>query len=1433
MSKWRRALSLLLVMLMMLSLLPVSAFAADEKETCSIVIQYVYKTSQQEAAPAWTATVSRGSSLKQDVTSPAVVGYTPDRTVVSLDYTNIQEDITLKVEYSPALVDFTVKHYLQNVGDDYYADPITETKQGYTEAAVGKELAKSYPGFTALLYDTTTKIAADGSTVVEIYYDRNYYLLSLDLDGGFGAEPVYARYGAAISVANPEKPGYTFGGWSPALPTTMPAENLTAKAQWTQNDTVNYTVVFWYENADDAEYSYAGSVTQSAAAGTSVSSGDFQNTSFTGRDADHFTYNGDKAETVTVAGDGSTVVNVYYTRNTYTLTFKGGKVELTCGMEEHEHTHDGWYLKAFDGIYYYGGCYPAGSYNGIGTGTGGAKSPTCGKTEHTHSSSCYKTSDLTITAKYQADIHGNFPIKDGDKTIWWTVPSNCESFKSGNYLGSIDTMPGENITFTKYESQSGAKIYYYIETLNGASGQTSYNEKNYNLYKVIDLKSSGISLTYKEEFHPILGFTQGDSNPYLPVDGSVEVQENNYLYYTRNSYTLSFYNYNAEVTGKKASVQYEAPLKDYDFTPDYPAGLETNAYEFAGWYTTPGCFDGSEANWDAMTMPANDLMLYAKWTPKTHTVRTFQTEDGTLLNTWENVAHRSTIEKPDDPTNGNYTFVGWFYRENGVEKAFDFSMAITKDLDLYAKWSSNTLVLYTVKYQLEDGTTIAEETTGSALAGTTRTFNAKGGNDLYEAYREGYFPTTSSHSLTLDIEGNNEYTFVYVQREAVAYTVKYVDAATGEELIDAKYVADNRNAVVTEKYAVIPGYMPDAVYKRLVVTADGTNEIIFYYTKDEQHAPVTINYWTQTPDGSTYAEHSTQTFTGNIGTEYGEKSKDIEGFTYVANPTNPLTGHDPLASGVLTANGLELNLYYDRNSYQYTIRYVDYETGEDIDATQNVTGNALFGATVTGNQKQFPGYMPADNEPAQKQITIGTGTNEIIFYYYKCFYVGHVQTTLQTTDTVRLTGGNYSLTNAVTDGYLYGGAFSNAACDAEHVQSFTNGENALGFHPEKGQTYYIWEVDQKYLVPKTTSVWGMVEGKQTVTKVYLMTVVDRLLYSKVGFIKDSADRMSEKDGTNVAYGTVRATKKGELFRELYVENGLLQVTKSGAAPESRDAGYIGVYKLTSKEFAAFKSTPFEFQPFWVTLDGVRVTGVQERTCTYRAPAATDIGVVNKDVASSKTLDTEASTQSLTFVAAYSYDADPDSAEPVEPPVENKIVVTVNDNGSVSEIPAQPGADLTGKIEYAGADGKLFAGWFTDESYTCPADLSNVQESMTIYARYVSDAYLRFKFVQQRLFGSNVYLFSAIDSGDYAETGFVINGVLTPADYVGSRYSTYSARLLFSGLDKNAKLMVGSCPLRGMRRGDTLTVAPYWVTPDGTTVYGTERTLTYGRFGLEG
>lgn len=1039
----------------------VAAAANDAYGTYTIIINYQFADGRQAANP-WSATVADGTTYTQDVTSPTVVGYTPDPPVV---HVNSSAPTTYTVTYKPAEVEFTVKHYKQNVDDDNYTLADTETKKGYTESPVGDGLAKNtktdtnYSGFYSLLYDTTTQIAADGSTVVEIYYDRYYYLMNFDLDGGYGVEPIYARYGAPINVGTPTKPGYSFDKWEPTLPATMPAENTTHKATWNAG-TTSYTVVYWYENANDNGYSYVADQKVNAQPGISVSSDDYKDANFNNKDAKHFTYNENKAETVTVAGDGSTILNVYFTRNTYTLTFKDGQKTLTCTKTEHKHSDS---------------CC---KYGGTGLDHWYHRDSCCklGLSEHTHSNGCYKTSDLTITAKYQADIHENFPIKDGEETIWWKVPDGTETYgelDQQTYLGSIDTMPGENITFKKYDTESGAKIYYYVETLNGTSGDTTYNGKNYTQYKVIDLDySTNTNLTYKEEFHPITGFTQGDSKPTLPKDGEVRMQENNYLYYTRNSYNLKFYNYNDYVDGKEASVQYKAPLSDYYFEPEYPSNLEKNAYKFDGWYTTAGCYAGSEVNWATATMPASDVTLYAKWVPVTHTVKTYQTENdlnnvGSELGTWT-VSHGKTVENPPaNPSKGEYTFVGWFYKDaDGTEHAFDFSMPVTKDLNLYAKWSSNTLVEYTIKYAVrnEDGTLtyIADDTKGSALALTTKTFEAKTGTQLKEGYQSGYFPTTSSHSIIMDIDNpaKNEYTFVYVPKAEVEYTVKYLEKGTETQLANPKTVK-TRDAVVTETFKQISGYAPDAYQKRLVLAAEN-NEIIFWYVKDNTHAPVQIIHWTQNIAGDGYTEYQSSTnLNGEIGQTYSEASLTIAGFTYNANPDHPVVGYPAKASGKLTASGLVLNLYYDRIEYPYEFRFLEQGTNKEL-ATP-ASGTARYQAQVTETAPSIPGYTRVGAESQAINIAIedpaGVAKKNVKTFYYQeqTVDIKYVAVGFGTLDNVQdsnvkvLSGTVQGSTPTANEGYKFVGWYTDAGCTQQVKSSWVGADNKLT--PQKSVPY--------------------------------------------------------------------------------------------------------------------------------------------------------------------------------------------------------------------------------------------------------------------------------------------------------------------------------------------------------------------------------------------
>ena len=824
MSNFKRVLSLVLVVLM---IVPMFALPTSAAETCSIIINYVY-VNGNHAAPQYTATVASGSSFKQTVTSPEVQGYAPDKAEVIFDLESVESDITETVTYYPAEVNYTVNHYQQNIADDKYTLLETETKTGYTESEVGADLAKKYDGFTALLYDTTTTIAADGSTVVDIYYDRNYYMLSLDLDGGYGAEPVYARYGAPVEIATPEKPGYTFGGWNPTAPATMPAEDTKLTALWNAGQ-ATYLVQYWLENANDDDYSYDSSVQKTATVGSTVNVANDK--SYTGFTFDHADPN------VVIKGDGTSVVNVYYKRNRYTLTFQVYKNYKWNTVNEFKNVKYG-----------------------------------------------------EDTTKYWNQAPSGY--------LWYTE-KNGTTF----YTAAPD-MPNNNLTIYGKTSRGSSVIHYYED-----GTQNSIKPD-------LRIAEDGWSFT-EEDYIAIPGFTYHSSERNWL--GTVYT-----IYYTRNNYKLDF-NSNGVIV-KSENVPYEKALSEYNFTPNYPASLEAGAYEFGGWFTDPGCT--VTVDWANEKMPYHNTILYAKWTPKTHTVRTFLTKDevatGNPIQTWENIPHRTTVEEPADPKNGNYVFVGWFYEENGVEKAYDFSIAVTKDLDLYAKWSSNTLVEYTIYYKLEDGTVIAAETHGSALAGTTKTFEAKFGDELNEGYKTGYYPETASHSVTMDINGGNEYTFYYVAKQKVNYTVRYLEVGTEKVLHEEKH-AETTDNVITEMFVTVAGYIPDASFKRLILSAnDDDNVITFWYTKNDKQALVTVRHYFQNIDGSNYTEDTyyTKVYTGDIGKAYSEDPLSIDGFTYNQEMST--------ASGTLTQDGLFLDLYYDRNAYSYEFKFVDRTTGEEI-----------------------------------------------------------------------------------------------------------------------------------------------------------------------------------------------------------------------------------------------------------------------------------------------------------------------------------------------------------------------------------------------------------------------------------------------------------------------------------------------------------------------
>lgn len=240
---------------------------------------------------------------------------------------------------------YEVHHYLERLEGAYPYVPFEKDNLRGETGAWTAAAAKSYDGFTPMGF-AQERIKADGSTVVKIFYTRNSYILTYkdSLSAGVYASQTYKYDAAVTAIAPPTKTGYTFTGWSPAVPDKMPAVALTVYAQWRK--TTPDTVVFDPNNINGKTLAaksltvYSGSapwetfeVVVKEPAGTQRSSGTVrlsggsQSASFTGFDLITFPAAG--TYTFTVGEVDRNTRYMSYDRNLYTLTVK---VEEKGGM---------------------------------------------------------------------------------------------------------------------------------------------------------------------------------------------------------------------------------------------------------------------------------------------------------------------------------------------------------------------------------------------------------------------------------------------------------------------------------------------------------------------------------------------------------------------------------------------------------------------------------------------------------------------------------------------------------------------------------------------------------------------------------------------------------------------------------------------------------------------------------------------------------------------------------------------------------------------------------------------------------------------------------------------------------------------------------------------------------------------------------------------
>lgn len=430
----------------------------------------------------------------------------------------------------------------------------------------------------------------------------------------------------------------------------------------------------------------------------------------------------------------------------------------------------------------------------------------------------------------------------------------------------------------------------------------------------------------------------------------------------------------------------------------------------------------------------------------------------------------------------------------------------------------------------------------------------------------------------------------------------------------------------------------------------------------------------------------------------------------------------------------------------------------------------------------------------------------------------------------------FNLTSVVTANHLYGGTFDEAACETVHNK--VKGQNPMAIAPVENETYYIWEVPDTYLRPFTFYVWQHVDGKETVTKLYPLVGVDRTNYANVGFSvcwgtsynKDNAvdipSRCNElstgaQAGTAEVYQYLLATKSGVPVESWYLKNGTATKYKGDITTTETiiDEGCIGGFRLDAQQFENFKSDGITYRPYWITLDGVRVDSVRSRTLTFQKGSETPIynpSQTGKYSAGYTYVNTPAA-QTLSFRTCMLTD---DS----QPVVDERLTVTVVDGSNTTQVKVAPNGSVRDQVAYQAPAGKVFAGWFADQAYTTPADLDQVTQDTTIYAKYVSDSYLDLDYSRTGLFRlRGVTLISAVDNpANYQASGFIVGDQKVGVSYA-SRYRIFKTPANLFGAARDAKLMLADKSLSGT---GTLEVTPYWVTLDGTEVHGVTHTLHY-------
>ena len=358
---------------------------------------------------------------------------------------------------------------------------------------------------------------------------------------------------------------------------------------------------------------------------------------------------------------------------------------------------------------------------------------------------------------------------------------------------------------------------------------------------------------------------------------------------------------------------------------------------------------------------------------------------------------------PVAPTLKGYTFAFWYLGEDEQNAtAYDFDTPVTGDITLTAKWNINK---YTVTFNSYGGTPVppAQEVEYGLTATEPATAPTKTGYTF-----DGWYLGDEKYDFSDAVEQNIT---LYANWEKNIYTVTYTDGVDGEEVFaDQTYRVPFEDTTPAFKGTktragyVFAGWKPafsDTVTGNVTYVAQWKDDKNNNGIADDEEEKYTVTYTDGVANEEVFADQV-----------YGDLLSGTATPAFKGNPTRDgyvFDGWKPAFSDTVTGNVTYVAQWTARTDLSYTVHYYLKNTTKKVADDKTVDGQT-FNAVVKEEAIRISGYRVYGD--SEKSITIGTGTNEIIFYYTRASRPSASSTSKPTLNT----GDHYAYVMGYPDG---------------------------------------------------------------------------------------------------------------------------------------------------------------------------------------------------------------------------------------------------------------------------------------------------------------------------------------------------------------------------------------------------------------------------------